>query len=788
MTSPLLHAKKIKFACITVVTLVIVGCTSLAVMSYDSLFGQQNIREYTPESQRDLSYEQDIRPIMEKRCVVCHGCYDAPCQLKLESYQGILRGGTEEQVYNGRRLLEGRQTRLFQDAQTTAAWREMDFHPVINEREDTAKANLQAGLMAKMLELKKSNPLPGEKILPDTFDFSLEREQQCTTIEEFDAFAKEHPQWGMPFGMIDIPENEYSSLRSWLAQGAKSGMPKPLSEKSLKNIESWESFFNGSSAKEQLVSRYLFEHLYLAHLYFEDLGNETSFFKLVRSKTPPGQPIERIATRRPYDDPKVKRVYYRLWKDPSSIIDKTHMPYLINKARQQKWSEWFFETEYSVEKVPSYTTEKASNPFITFEAIPAFIRHSFLLDEGQYTIMNFIKGAVCRGSIALNVIQDNFWVFFVAPSQMKTTEFSKFLSKQDKHLRMPAAAESGFLSIGHWRTYAKSQQRYLKAKGEFVRKHYKDFDQSSLSMIWDGYGKNPNAALTVFRHFDSATVVKGLVGEPPQTAWVIDYPILERIHYLLVAGFDVFGSVSHQAMTRMYMDFLRMESEMNFLAFLPDESRASEVSNWYRNATDEVEDYFKAYFQKDAEKTSQHYTTEKPKLELYQALKSHLGNSIANNKYHLGSSDLPKTSIDELKKLRQVIGIPAAILPQSLFINIQNYGALTLLSNNKYTNITSMFDESDRHLKNEDTLTIANGFIGAYPNVLLDISVKEIPEMVEMIQLLKTEKDYTHFLDRFGVRRTNEHFWKISDELHKKAKRQSPLESGIFDFNRIQNR
>ncbi len=757
-------------------------------MNYDSLFGSQKALEYSPETQGSLSYEHDIRPIIEKRCVVCHGCYDAPCQLKLESYQGILRGGSTEKVYNGRRLLEGRQTRLFQDAQTTAEWRKLDFHPVINERNKIEEANLQAGVMARMLELKKNNPLPNTKILPATFDFSLEREEQCTTIEEFDKFAKEKPLWGMPFGMPALSENEYSHIRNWLANGAAPGIPASLSTKTISHVKEWESFFNGNSIKQQTVSRYLFEHLYLAHLYFEDHGNNTTFFKLVRSKTPPGQPIDRIATRRPYDDPKVGKVYYRLWRDPSSIIEKTHMPYLLDDARKERWTKWFYKTNYDVATLPSYEPSKASNPFLTFEAIPPFIKHSFLLDEGQFTIMNFIKGAVCRGAIALSAIQDHFWVFFVAPDEMKTKEFSKFLSEQDKHLRMPAGSESNLWSISHWRTYAKAQQRYLKAKGEFIHKNYNSTDTTDLNLIWNGDDKNPNAALTVFRHFNSATVVKGLVGEPPQTAWVIDYPILERIHYLLVAGFDVFGTVSHQAMTRMYMDFLRMESEMNFLAFLPEENRASEVRNWYRGATDEVESYFKTYFLQDADKTSQKYTTKEPKLELFQSLKAHLGNSISDQKYSLSSSGLSKKLIQNLERLNSLTGIPAAILPQSIFINIENHGALTLLSNNAYTNITSMFAEQDRRLPEEDTLTLTNGFIGAYPNVLFSIKAAEIPELVEMIEQIKSEKDYVHLLDRFGVRRTDERFWSVSDKLHTKAQNLSPLESGIFDLNRIENR
>ena len=38
-----------------------------------------------------------------------------------------------------------------------------------------------------MLELKKDHPLPPGRILPDSFDFALNRSQQCKKIEEFDA-------------------------------------------------------------------------------------------------------------------------------------------------------------------------------------------------------------------------------------------------------------------------------------------------------------------------------------------------------------------------------------------------------------------------------------------------------------------------------------------------------------------------------------------------------------------------------------------------------------------------
>jgi hypothetical protein len=83
----------------------------------------------------------------------------------------------------------------------------------------------------------------------------------------------------------------------------------------------------------------------------------------------------------------------------------------------------------------------------------------------------------------------------------------------------------------------------------------------ALDWIWNGGGTNPNALLTVYRHFDNAAVTRGFVGVWPKTAWVMDYPIFERIYYDLVAGFNVFGNVTHQVSTRLYMDHLRMQSE-----------------------------------------------------------------------------------------------------------------------------------------------------------------------------------------------------------------------------------
>jgi hypothetical protein len=97
--------------------------------------------------------------------------------------------------------------------------------------------------------------------------------------------------------------------------------------------------------------------------------------------------------------------------------------------------------------------------------------------------------------------------------------------------------------------------------------------------------------LSVYRHFNSATGTKGLIGHHPKTAWLIGYSLLERIHYLLVAGNDVYGNIGHQLLSRIYMDFLRMEGETAFLLMLPPEARERERKFWYRGTAKDVQDF-----------------------------------------------------------------------------------------------------------------------------------------------------------------------------------------------------
>ncbi|WP_019274679.1 fatty acid cis/trans isomerase [Vibrio coralliilyticus] len=769
------------------------GCATFAGLNYDQLFGEAQVRDRQVSLTTEHSdfFLSEVKPIIDNRCVVCHACYDAPCQLKMSSVAGIDRGASKELVYQGTRLTAATPSRLFEDAQTTEQWRSMGFHPVLNERDQTRTANIEAGLVAKMLMQKEAHPLPNQTQL-EGFDFSIDRSQVCPTIEEYDSYAQDHPTWGMPYGMPNLSSNEYSTLMSWLQNGAIMNAPIPLTLEQQALVEEYEHFLNNGSRKAQLTARYIYEHLFLSHLYFSELNETTPrFFTLVRSETPPGQPVKRIATRRPYDDPNVNRVYYRFVPEQATIVDKTHMPFALNSQRINNWKAWFIDTTYDVAQLPGYEPEVAANPMTAFIELPVKSRFKFMLDNAQNTINAFIKGPVCRGQLALNVINDRFWVFFLDPDKSDIPEVNEFYHSQADNLKLPGELESNTLPVANWVSYSRQQARYLTAKSDFINSWFKDGKHLTTDVIWTGNGTNSNAALTVFRHFDSASVVQGLVGKPPKTAWVLDYALIERIHYLLVAGFDVYGNFGHQLMTRMFMDFLRLEGESNFVALLPRDIRHVEQSSWYQNQSTQLSDFLQRNVKPFDQPTQVPYQTDNPKQELYDILKTQLS-PVLKNRYAIEQTGFSTSNEARLRTLDDIKGKGLLYIPQIVMLLIESESGqeqlFTLLHNNAHTNISSLFDEEGNRDYENDDLTLVRGVIGSYPATYLSLHENEISQLIDMLKNIRSEEDYVKLLDRFGIRRSSDRFWPFSDKVHAWYKENQPVEFGLLDYNRFENR
>ncbi|NVL46573.1 peptidylprolyl isomerase, partial [Pseudomonas syringae pv. actinidiae] len=133
----------------------------------------QNLRSPATSAPPAISYVQDIQPILTEKCVACHACNDAPCQLNLGSGEGLSRGASKIPVYQGERSETVAPTRLFYDARNTDAWRGKGFYSVLEAQGG------QAALMARMLDLGRSAPLPANSKIPDEIALGLNRENVC---------------------------------------------------------------------------------------------------------------------------------------------------------------------------------------------------------------------------------------------------------------------------------------------------------------------------------------------------------------------------------------------------------------------------------------------------------------------------------------------------------------------------------------------------------------------------------------------------------------------------------
>ena len=778
------------------------GCATIANLDLNKLYGHESSENRAPAtaaqatigSPATVFYENKVAPIIEGRCVVCHACYDAPCQLKMSSAEGIDRGANKEKVYHGSRILAATPNRLFIDALDSPEWRERGFYPVLNEREQSPRANTQASVLAQMLTLKQQHPLPDAKLLDERFDVTVDRSQQCPTVQEFSGYAKSQAFGGMPYALPELTDNEHNTLMSWLESGAYMPAHTPISMPLQHAVNELEAFLNDDSLKMQLSARYIYEHLFSTHLYFSELSelnHQPQFFNVVRSTTPSGQPIDVIASRRPFDAPGVERVYYRLQPVMSTIVNKTHQPYAIHKQLTDKWQKWFVDANYEVTELPSYKPAIAANPLTAFAQLPVNARYRFMLERAQNTIMGYIKGPVCRGQVALNVINDRFWVYFVKPEVANSPQVNDFYLSQQDNLRLPAEQESSALAVT-WLEYASRQGDYMRARNKFMRTTLEDGQHFIPQDIWNGDGENDNATLTVFRHFDNATVIKGLVGKPPKTAWVIDYALLERIHYLLVAGFDVYGNYGHQLLTRLYMDFLRMEGESNFLAFLPPQSRREELASWYQKASPELTQFVEGKINPFDQPTGIEFTTEHHKQELYAIFAEHV-KKVQPRRFRLQDSELGRNSKALLGQLANIKGISASILPELSMIMVEpqdsdNPEIFTLVRNSAHYNVNSLFSEDANRDHQNDDVTLVHGLLGSYPDVFWRVKEADLAKLVAKAQQIKTEQDYAAFLDLFAVRRTTKDFWEFSDKLNQTFMQHNPIEGGLLDYNRLENR
>ncbi|MAW82507.1 fatty acid cis/trans isomerase [Marinicaulis aureus] len=725
---------------------------------------------------------------IERRCVVCHGCYDAPCQFRMTSDEGVARGATKLPVYDSSRLSEAPLTRLGIDASSIDEWRKLDFFDVAASATD---ADRTQSILYRMLALGRAHPVSANAPLPDSIDLGITRDLTCPAPTEIDRYERDNPFGGMPYGVAPLADEEWSALAAWVGAGA----PALLRQQATPNIaqaeiSEWEKFLNGQSPKERLIARYFYEHLFLAHLYFpqrEDAG----YFNLVRSRTPPNEPVDIIATRRPYDDPGTDDFYYRLAPIEETILHKTHITYALGPDRLARYRVLFFNEEWNIDATPSYEPSVASNPFAAFAAIPARARYEFLLDDAEYFIRTFIRGPVCRGQVAVNVIEDRFWVMFLDPDADPAVTDADYLAAATPFLGLPAALADAPLPERLFPSYLEHHKTYEELRDSRYREADPENKGPAVDDIWLGETGRGPALLTIFRHFDNATVVGGFVGAAPETAWVIDFPTLERIYYNLVAGFDVFGAVEHQIATRVYMDLLRMESESLFLSFLPPDIRRPLHDSWYRGGHAKIRTLYHKPPIDIGRATQVPYATDDPKNEfLMSALTRDRSGVVKSDEInrHRNEGSGGAQHRAPLAALSSTQGPWVRFLPDLAYVRIVRADAtdrmVSLIHDKEHTNVAFLFGENLRREPEKDAVTVVDGHIGSYPNLFFVISEYEEDEFIQNLKAVRNEKAWLDFVDAYGVRRSSPVFWATADFFQDVVMRGPASSGGLLDLNR----
>ena len=437
-------------------------------------------------TKEEINYLLDVKPILDKRCVSCHSCYNSPCQTKMSSFEGVDRGASKLLVYDATRFKAVDPTRLFIDAKSSDEWHNKGFYSITTSPDSNKTYN--DSIMMHMLYDKKKNPQIIGAYEPEKDELICPKNKK-----ELNEYMDEKENHGMPYGFPALKEKEYQTLAQWLHRGAKG--PSVTEQKKIttpsksaaREIKKWEAFLNTNDAKHSVTARYLYEHLFLAHLNFR--AAPTEFYRIIRSYTSSPLEVEEIPTLRPYDNPKVKKFYYRFVKVHSTIVHKTHMVVEFDDTKLDRFKELFIKPKWIEEPhYIDYEVKMSANPFVAFYQIPATSRYQFLLDNAHYIVMTFIRGPVCRGQMALNVIHDHFWVMFTDPESDLSIRDPEFIKAQSDNLSMPIETSNQAILKTFSDRYKDKYSSYFNAKQQLYNEVYPD--GLGLDSIWKGDTKD----------------------------------------------------------------------------------------------------------------------------------------------------------------------------------------------------------------------------------------------------------------------------------------------------------
>lgn len=254
----------------------------------------------------------------------------------------------------------------------------------------------------------------------------------------------------------------------------------------------------------------------------------------------------------------------------------------------------------------------------------------------------------------------------------------------------------------------------------------------------------------------------------------------------------MFGTVTNQVATRLYIGHLRMQGENLFLTFLPADQRTAIRTSWYVGATSSLD--YESYDRLRGLSHGTHvkYGPGDPVSQLLQRL-------IARNPAVSGPPDLLNrcarppcdrkgaTALERRAErapqpLAGVRGPWVALMPEIAFLRVRdasgNTAAYSLVHDRAHTNVAFMFDEAARLVPADDTLTIARGDFGNDPNFVFSVDAADVEAFARALAAVRDEIDFAAVVETRGVRRTSSEIWATVDWLHADDRRRERRRPG----------
>ena len=744
-----------------------------------------------------VSFTRDIKPIFDTKCVSCHACYDAPGQLDLRSVKGIQRGSMNIDPYAVRdKPVEP--TFVWNSANTLDDWRKMGFFSVIEGGRDS--------IMGKMLALGHANPVePNAQFPADIKIDAFERENYLPNKYEIDGYIEQYPKQGMPLAVSGLTDEEYEATMSWLENGAPFDheAPEPTA-KELAQIQKWEDFLNADDKPSRLAARYIFEHLFLVNFYFEDREDANSFI-IVRSTTPSGEDTVPVYQHLPNGEVDEEFYYRFMLLDLTDCVKNTRLQMLASDAKLGRFKTIFSEEDWSVDQLPGYTDAERFDPLGTFRAIPAKVRYKFLLAISWYHRGMITHGPSCRGNEAVGAVRDVGWDMFENPETSLYVNDAQYRAEVDPLLSLQINPTDVLNAILMRHKYV---EHHTEATKRALARAKKLGYRADMTDIWRGERPDDVPLVHYIRHDQNAYVVEGNVEgnwvpqDFPKTVHVFNLPLMEAAIYSAVINYDLFGTLlSHVVASRQVFGLSRIDTELNFLRFLPREVRRPLFKSWYKGPLSAADLKSEGVIAPDDTiPTDIKYSTDDPKREFYEKLLEYMGPSVnANDPINRPK---PGDSADRITNaLRSIVAASReqeptwrkfkTLLPEAIFLRIDRSGQepaiYTMTHDRDYANKAFLTMELQEDIPGNAKVSILEGAYTSYPNFMFRIDEDEVEQFASTLVDADTQEKFTAVVERWGIRRSSPDFWPVLNSVTAYVKRTNPRKAGTFDINRYKN-